>query len=134
MFGDRLRELRKCKNLTQEEIGSLCNVGKATISNWENNLTDPPIEIIIKLANYFGVSIDYLLGNDKNLPDTICKVNQALREAGLVNNDETLKEEEIRLALDQARQYKILMTKILDTPTKYQEDAVKEGKNKNNTN
>lgn len=131
MFGDRLKELRKNKNLTQEDIGVFCGVGNATISNWEKNLTDPPIEIIIKLANYFGVSIDYLLGNDINSPTTIDKVNQALREAGLVNSDETLKEEEIKLALDQARQYKILMTKLLDTPTKYQENAVKIEQNKN---
>lgn len=134
MFGDRLKELRKNKNLTQEDIGTFCGVGNATISNWEKNLTDPPIEIIIKLANYFGVSVDYLLGNDINSPNTIDKVNQALREAGLVNSDETLKEEEIKLALEQARQYKSLMTKILNTPTKYQKDAIKEEQSKKDTN
>lgn len=131
MFGERLKELRKTKNLTQENIGELCGVGKATISNWESNSTDPPLETVMKLANYFGVSIDFLLGNETNSPNTIDKVNQALREAGLVNSDETLKEEEIKLALDQARQYKILMTKLLDTPTKYQENAVKIEQNKN---
>ena len=129
-----MKELRKERNLTQEDISKMSGVAKQTISNWENNLTQPPFDILTKLANYFGVSVDYLLGNDINSLNTIDKVNQALREAGLVNSDETLKEEEIKLALEQARQYKLLMTKILDTPTKYQKNAVKEEQNKEDTN
>lgn len=129
-----MKELRKERNLTQEDISKMSGVAKQTISNWENNLTQPPFDILTKLANYFGVSVDYLLGNDINSLNTIDKVNQALREAGLVNSDETLKEEEIKLALEQARQYKSLMTKILNTPTKYQKDAIKEEQSKKDTN
>jgi transcriptional regulator with XRE-family HTH domain len=131
MFGERLKELRKNKKLTQEDIAKIFNINPATVSAWEVGKAQPNYDILVELANYFGVSIDFLLGNETNSPNTIDKVNQALREAGLVNSDETLKEEEIKLALDQARQYKILMTKLLDTPTKYQENAVKIEQNKN---
>lgn len=83
MFGDKLKELRKSKNLTQEDIGDFCGVGKATISNWENNLTDPPIETITKLANYFDVTPNYLLNFTQDEEDEIERLKQALKEAGM---------------------------------------------------
>lgn len=121
MFGDKLKELRKNKNMTQEDISKLCNVAKQTISNWESNITQPPFEVVTKLAQYFNVTTDYLLGFDQNNLDKIDKLNKALREAGMVNNDETLKEEEIRLAINQARQYKQMWKRINDLPNKYPE-------------
>ncbi len=119
MFGDKLKELRKERNITQDELGKLCGVAKTTISNWENNVTQPPLEIITKLAKYFNVTTDFLLGFNQNDLNNIEKLNTALREAGMVNSDETLKEEEIRLAIDQARQYKEMWKKINDLPNKY---------------
>lgn len=83
MFGDRLKELRKGKNLTQEEIGEICQVAKQTISNWENNITQPPFEIVNKLAQYFGVSVEYLLNFNQDDLDKIEKLKQALKEAGM---------------------------------------------------
>ena len=83
MFGDRLKELRKGKNLTQEEIGEICQVAKQTISNWENNITQPPFEIVNKLAQYFGVSVEYLLNFNQDDLDKIERLKQALKEAGM---------------------------------------------------
>lgn len=83
MFGDRLKELRKEQNLTQEEIGELCEVGKTTISNWENNITQPPFEIVKRLAQYFGVTIDYLLNFTQEDMDNMEKLKQALKQAGM---------------------------------------------------
>lgn len=83
MFGDRLKELRKERNLTQEEIGELCAVGKTTISNWENNITQPPFEIVKKLAHYFGVTIDYLLNFTQEDMNNLEKLKQALKEVGI---------------------------------------------------
>lgn len=73
--------MRKERNLTQEEIGELCEVGKTTISNWENNITQPPFEIVKKLAQYFGVTIDYLLNFSKDDADNMEKLKTALKEA-----------------------------------------------------
>lgn len=126
LFGDKLKELRKEKNLTQTDIAKMFNVKDATVSAWEVGKSQPSFEIVKELAKYFGVSIDYLLGFNQEDKDNITKLNQALREAGMVNNDETLKEEEIRLALEQARQYKEMWKRINDLPNKYPEGSIRQ--------
>lgn len=87
LFGDRLKELRKEKNLTQEEVGEVCDVAGQTISNWENNVTQPPFEIVKKLAQYFGVTIDYLFNFTQVDYDNIERLKQALKQAGMWNYD-----------------------------------------------
>ena len=135
LFGDRLKELRKERNLTQEEIREICQVAKQTISNWENNVTQPPFDIVKRLAQYFGVTADYLLGLNQNDINRIDKLNIALREAGMIDSNENLNEEEIKLALDQARQYKQMWKRINDLPNKYPEGSIKrEQINKKDTN
>lgn len=135
LFGDRLKELRKECNLTQEDIGNLCGVAKNTVSNWENNANQPSFEIVKKLAQYFGVTADYLLGLNQNDINRIDKLNIALREAGMIDSNENLNEEEIKLALDQARQYKQMWKRINDLPNKYPEGSIKrEQINKKDTN
>ena len=83
LFGDRLKELRKEHNLTQEDIGNLCDVAKNTVSNWENNVNQPSFEITKKLAEYFGVTIDYLLNFTQDDVDNIERLKQALKQAGM---------------------------------------------------
>lgn len=83
LFGDRLKELRKEHNLTQKDIGNLCDVAKTTISNWENNITQPPFEVVKKIAEYFGVTIDYLLNFTQDDVDNMEKLKQALKQAGM---------------------------------------------------
>lgn len=65
MFGDRLRELREEKQLTQEELGKFLNVSRQAISSYESEETEPSINNLIKLANIFNVSLDYLLCRTK---------------------------------------------------------------------
>ena len=83
LFGDRLKELRKEHNLTQEDIGNLCDVAKNTVSNWENNVNQPSFEITKKLAEYFGVTIDYLLNFTQDDVDNMERLKQALKQAGM---------------------------------------------------
>ena len=83
LFGDRLKELRKERNLTQEDIGNLCDVAKNTVSNWENNINQPPFDIVKKLAHYFGVTIDYLLNFTQEDMDNMERLKQALKQAGM---------------------------------------------------
>lgn len=61
-FGVILKELRKGKNLTGEELGNLLNVTKVAISNWENGNRTPDTEMLKKIADFFDVSVDYLIG------------------------------------------------------------------------
>ncbi|TCS80347.1 helix-turn-helix domain-containing protein [Tepidibacillus fermentans] len=62
MFGKRLRELRKQKKLTMKELGNLFNLAESTISGYENETRKPDMEIIKQFADFFEVSVDYLLG------------------------------------------------------------------------
>ena len=59
---NRIKELRKQHELTQEELGSIINVQKAAISKYELERATPSTDILKKLADYFNVSVDYLLG------------------------------------------------------------------------
>ncbi|WP_076178653.1 helix-turn-helix domain-containing protein [Clostridium botulinum] len=62
MFGDRLKELREQKQLTQNEFASILGIGRTTLSHYELNNREPDFETLEKIANYFDVSIDYLVG------------------------------------------------------------------------
>lgn len=83
MFGDRLKELRTSKNLSQEELGKILEVRKSSISNWENNKATPTFDMLTKIAQYFGVTIDYLLNFTQDEEDEIERLKQALKEAGM---------------------------------------------------
>lgn len=65
-FGNRLRLLREAKGLRQEDIGDIFGFGKSTISQWEKGTREPDFSVVVKLAEYFQVSTDDLLG--KKLP------------------------------------------------------------------
>ena len=84
MFCDRLKQIRKTENVTQEDLGKYLDVGATTISNWENNVSQPSIEQIVKIAKYFNVSTDYLMGIIEDDVPKIEKLRQTLREAGIM--------------------------------------------------
>lgn len=74
-FGQRLKELRKSKGLTGEQLGAIFNVTKTAISNWENGNRFPDENTLRKIAEFFNVTLDYLLGRTdiKNPSDYIHK-------------------------------------------------------------
>ena len=61
-LNENLRELRVAKGINQSELGQLLGVTKQCVSNWENDNVLPSIEMLIKIADYFNVSCDFLLG------------------------------------------------------------------------
>ena len=62
MFQNRLKKLRKERQLSQDELGEALNLHGRTIGYYESQDRDPSPDTIIKLADFFGVSIDYLMG------------------------------------------------------------------------
>ena len=62
IFGERLRELRKEKNLSIVELAKDLNVGKSIISYWERGENEPSLSSLIAISQFFGVSIEYLAG------------------------------------------------------------------------
>lgn len=67
MLGQRINELRLAFGWSQVELAKRLRVSKQTISNWENENIQPSIEMLVRLANLFGVTTDYMLGLD-NVP------------------------------------------------------------------
>ena len=61
---ERIRELRQARGLSQVDVAKAMGVTKQSASNWENNNIQPSIEVLIRLARYFYVSTDYMLGLD----------------------------------------------------------------------
>ena len=61
---EKLRLLREAKHLTQQQVANAVGVSKATISAYETASKAPSIEVIIRLARFYGVSVDYLVGVD----------------------------------------------------------------------
>lgn len=65
-FSDNLRMLRTKYRLSQKDIGDIVGLTSQAVSKWENEITEPDSESLIKLSNHFKVSVDYLLGNTIN--------------------------------------------------------------------
>ena len=61
-FSIRLYELRTEKNLSQQKLAKLIGVTQKAIDFWEKGINEPKASYIIKLANFFEVTTDYLLG------------------------------------------------------------------------
>lgn len=61
-FGDRLKQLRKSKKLTQVQVSEMIDVQQGTYSRWENGTLEPNLEAVVKLAKLFDTTTDYLLG------------------------------------------------------------------------
>lgn len=68
VFSSRLASLRKERGMTQEELAKALNKKRSTYSGYETEGKEPDLETVCILANYFGVSTDYLLGysNERN--------------------------------------------------------------------
>lgn len=71
MFSHKLKQLRLSKDLSQRELGQKIGVSNATLSLYENNDRKPDFDTIKKLADYFGVTADYLLGRTDNPNGTV---------------------------------------------------------------
>lgn len=81
-FGINLKTLRKQKGLTQQDMGEIINTSRSCISNYESGNRQPDNETIKLLADYFNVSIDYLLG--RSLVKTVFKSENEMSEIGKV--------------------------------------------------
>ena len=78
MFGERLRELRR-KKYSQEELADLLQVHNNTISRWENGTQEPRMTTVKKIADIFGTTAAYLVGETDNISsDDISKVKDNL--------------------------------------------------------
>lgn len=62
ILAQRLREQRMAHNLKQEDVGNLLGVVKQAVGHWETGFRVTPVESLVFLADYYQVSLDYLVG------------------------------------------------------------------------
>ena len=62
VLANRLRQLRKEKGLTQNQVAIYCDITEKTYQNYELMTREPKLEILVKIADLLDVSIDYLVG------------------------------------------------------------------------
>ena len=69
-IGSKLKKARNENGITQEQAAELLGVSRQTISNWENNKSYPDIISVIKMSDYYSVSLDHLLKEDNRMKQT----------------------------------------------------------------
>lgn len=65
MLGDKIKELRKGMNLTQKQLCSKIGIAQSSLGMIEKNRTAPGRKTLVKIADFFGVTVDYLLSDDE---------------------------------------------------------------------
>ena len=79
-LGSRIAELRKAKNLTQEELAKLVGVSSQAVSKWEKDRTCPDITLLPQLAKLLGVTVDELLGGKQEEPAAVQVLPESKRK------------------------------------------------------
>lgn len=86
MFGDKLKRLRAEKGVTQNALATYLGFTHVAVVKWENGQREPDFATLVKIAEYFDVSTDSLLGREK----TFSGENLTLAEIELVNSYRTV--------------------------------------------
>lgn len=121
MLSDRLKELRRKHKLTQVQFAKIFNISSGTIAMWETNKRTPDAEMLIEIANYFNVSLDYLLDNKKKIAETENNTKNDLKIA--LFGDMKVDDE----VLDEVRHYAKIAKQMREE--KKRRDKIKQSKN-----
>lgn len=88
MFEEIIKDLRLNRGLNQVELAKELFVTKQTVSNWENGNLMPSVDMLIKIADYFSVSTDYLLGlDDRRYIETTGLTEQQITHIQMIIDD-----------------------------------------------
>ena len=68
MFRIRLKQLRENNNLSQRAFAEILGIAQSTVGMWESGKREPDFTTVQEIANYFNVSVDYLLGREERKP------------------------------------------------------------------
>ena len=95
ILAQKLKELRKDKQLNQTEVAEYLGIGYYTLGKWEQGRAEPSAEDLTKLADFFGCSVDYLLGREDDFGNVATPgVELPADEQELLTNFRTLPREE----------------------------------------
>lgn len=85
MIGQRIRDLRKQKRMSQTELAKSAGVSQTTVTAWETGKAEPSSSAVSKLADIFNVTTDYLLGKPEMKKETDIDLDNALDNAVAYN-------------------------------------------------
>ena len=85
-FGARIKQLRISCHMSQETLDKKLDRSKSIICSYENNVRIPPLDVLVKLAVIFNVSLDYLIGIDKNEMISISKLDDEQKRVSRIFN------------------------------------------------
>ena len=88
-IGNRLKALREERGLRQVDLANAIGVALTTISGYELNTRTPRIEVLTKIADFFGVTPNYLLGEDEDLSQLEAEFPDGIRVLRRANNEMT---------------------------------------------
>lgn len=91
MIGERIAQLRESRKMTQEELAKKIGISRASLSHYEKNRREPDYEVLQRIADYFHVSMDYLMGRTDN-PNAILGADTKLFTESLELSDEDILE------------------------------------------
>ena len=111
-IGAKIRELRKEKKMTQEELAEYLHISSQAVSKWETGASSPDVDTLPKLAICFGTSLDNLLDFDQSKLDAA--IEAILLESGRGGNDPAKSEAILRQALEKYPNNDLLLTCILE--------------------
>ncbi len=111
-IGVKIRELRKEKQITQEQLAEYLHISSQAVSKWETGASSPDIDMLPKLAVYFGTSLDHLLDFDQSRIDAA--IGEIIRQSGRGGGDPARSEAYLRKALEKYPNNDLLLTCILE--------------------
>ena len=96
-FAGRLKELRKEAHLTQVELAKRLGIGQSSYADWERGKKNPTQENLIKIAHFFNVPLDYLVGNTESKEAELDNIELLFRmnSKGLTNQEKEIFKKEL---------------------------------------
>lgn len=91
LLNENIKKLRVARGINQVEFGRALGVSKQCVSNWENDNVMPSIEMLCKIADFFNVTTDYVLGrNEKTYIDVSGLTDEQISHISLIVGDMSL--------------------------------------------
>lgn len=120
-IANRLRELRKSKKLTQNDVAVYLGVDRSTYAYYENGSTKPSVSTLLRLSSFYGISVDFILSGD-NLTTQIEAPNKqvtvespfSLFEGGISNMECALLSKYRQLNDDEKKQLHLALNTLLN--------------------
>ena len=86
-LNENIRTLRSNRGLNQVEFAKIMGVTKQCVSNWENDNVQPSIDMLVRMADYFKVSTDFLLGRQGNMVDASGLTDEQASHISMIIDD-----------------------------------------------